>query len=62
MSTTTATQPTRHRCEFRVMGSAAEIEVIDGSDELLAVAERRLRFLEQRWSRFIDSSDISRLN
>lgn len=58
----TVIQTTRHRCEFRVMGSAAEVEVIDGSDDLLAVARRRLHFLEQRWSRFIDSSDISRLN
>lgn len=44
------------------MGSAAEVEVIDGTDDHLSRAQRRLHFLEQRWSRFIESSDISRLN
>ncbi|MFM7253483.1 MAG: FAD:protein FMN transferase [Ilumatobacteraceae bacterium] len=58
----TMIQQTRHRCEFRVMGSAAEIEVVDGSDDHLSRARRRLHFLEQRWSRFINSSDVSRLN
>lgn len=58
----TMIQQTRRRCEFRVMGSAAEVEVIDGTEDHLSRARRRLHFLEQRWSRFIESSDISRLN
>lgn len=44
------------------MGSAAEIELLGGDDSMLEFAERRLRHLEQCWSRFIESSDVSRLN
>ncbi len=45
------------------MGSTCEVAVIGGSSSRLAdVALRRAQALEQRWSRFISSSEISRLN
>lgn len=52
----------RLRDEYRGMGSAVEVEVIDGDDAHLLLARRRLAHLEQRWSRFVPDSDISRLN
>lgn len=50
------------RAEFRVMGCGAEVEVVDGDDEMIRSAVRRLGRLEAVWSRFIPSSDVSRLN
>jgi thiamine biosynthesis lipoprotein len=47
---------------FRVMGSDAQVIVVDGPPGLLDVAELHLRHLEQRWSRFLPTSDISRAN
>ena len=47
---------------FRAMGTDVEITVVDADPTLLAVARRRIADLEQRWSRFIDSSEVSRLN
>ena len=47
---------------FRAMGTDVEITVVDADPTLLGVAHRRIADLEQRWSRFIDSSDVSRLN
>jgi thiamine biosynthesis lipoprotein len=44
------------------MGSAAEVRVVGGADGLLAVARRRIEELEARWSRFLPTSEISRLN
>ncbi len=46
---------------LRVMGSDAHI-VLDGDPRLLDVAQRRLAELEARWSRFLPTSEISRLN
>lgn len=46
---------------FRVMGSDAHV-VVRGSASLLASARRRLDDLEQKWSRFLPDSEVSRLN
>jgi len=45
----------------RAMGTSVNIQV-DGSDQLAAKALKRIRALEQRWSRFLPDSDISRCN
>jgi FAD:protein FMN transferase len=49
---------------FRVMGSDAHVIVVGdaGDPSLLDHAESRLRDLEARWSRFVPTSEISRLN
>lgn len=44
------------------MGNTAEVTVVGGNSDSQEFAERRLRTLEQQWSRFIPTSDISRLN
>lgn len=44
------------------MGNTAVVAIRGCSSRSHAYAERRLRELEQRWSRFIPTSDISRLN
>jgi thiamine biosynthesis lipoprotein len=46
---------------FACMGNTADITVI-GDPSLLEVARVRLEQLEQRWSRFISSSDVCALN
>jgi FAD:protein FMN transferase len=47
---------------FRAMGSDAHLVVVGGADRLLDDARRRIEDLEQRWSRFIDTSEICELN
>ncbi len=44
------------------MGNTAEVTIVGGDSDSQEFAERRLQTLEQRWSRFIPTSDISRLN
>lgn len=44
------------------MGSDAHVIVVGGSPTLVARAEQRARDLESRWSRFLDTSEVSRLN
>lgn len=44
------------------MGGRAHVIVHGGSHQLLDRAEARLRELESRWSRFRDSSDVTRAN
>jgi thiamine biosynthesis lipoprotein len=51
-----------HESRFDVMGTEAHIVVVDGGEGLLRIAEGRARDLEQRWSRFIDDSEVSELN
>ena len=46
---------------FACMGNTADVTVI-GDPSLLGVARIRLEQLEQRWSRFISSSDVCALN
>ncbi len=47
---------------FRAMGSDAHLIVVGGADHVLDEAERRIEQLEQRWSRFIETSEICELN
>lgn len=47
--------------KFPAMGNTADISVI-GDTYLLDVARRHIDDLENKWSRFLASSDISRLN
>jgi thiamine biosynthesis lipoprotein len=48
--------------EFRVMGCETHVVVHGGDEHLLDLAEARLRELEALWSRFIDTSDVTRAN
>lgn len=50
------------RFTFPVMGNTAHVTIVDGSQDLAHLAESRLRELESLWSRFVPTSDISRLN
>jgi thiamine biosynthesis lipoprotein len=50
------------RAVFPSMGNTARITIVEGNTTLVDHAARRLRQLEERWSRFISTSDISRLN
>ena len=43
---------------FRAMGSDAHVVVVGGPAGLLEIAHARIAQLEQRWSRFIDSSEV----
>ncbi len=52
----------RADASFAVMGATAEVTIIGGPRALLEVARGRLTDLERRWSRFIPTSEISRLN
>src|ERR1700730_5073026 len=46
---------------FRVMGSDAHLIVVGGPAGLLSGAQARLAELESRWSRFIDTSEVTEL-
>ncbi|HTN80546.1 MAG TPA: FAD:protein FMN transferase [Acidimicrobiales bacterium] len=48
--------------EFPVMGSSAHVIVVGGHPNLPARARDRLHELETRWSRFLPTSEVSRLN
>ncbi len=50
------------RSEFAVMGNTAHITVVGGSHQHLEYAHDRLSQLEQLWSRFLVSSQITQLN
>ncbi|MEQ1703993.1 MAG: FAD:protein FMN transferase, partial [Ilumatobacteraceae bacterium] len=47
---------------FLAMNSDAFVAIVGGSRSLVAMAERRALELERRWSRFLPSSELSRLN
>jgi FAD:protein FMN transferase len=47
---------------FRAMGSDAHLIVVGGADGLVDLAKNRALDLEQRWSRFLDDSEVSDLN
>ena len=47
---------------FRVMASECQLLALDASPAILDRARERLEHLERRWSRFIPTSDITRLN
>lgn len=47
---------------FRAMSTDVAVTVVGGDDHHLAWAHHRITELEQRWSRFLADSEISRLN
>lgn len=47
---------------FAVMGATVDVTVVGGDRVLLECARGRLTDLERRWSRFIPTSEVSRLN
>jgi thiamine biosynthesis lipoprotein len=47
---------------FAAMGTTVEVTVVGGAPSLLTIARGRIRDLEQRWSRFVPTSEVSRLN
>lgn len=47
---------------WRAMGSDIHLIVVGGTDDHLDRAQHRVAELEQRWSRFLPDSEISRLN
>ena len=50
-----------HELQFRAMGSDCHIVVL-GAPSLLGEAVERVEQLEQRWSRFLPTSEVSELN
>jgi len=54
--------PRVHEARFRAMGSDAHLIVVADDASLLDAAHERIDQLEQRWSRFIETSEISELN
>ncbi len=51
-----------HFDSWRAMGCAVDVVIVGGSPQLLDRAQAAIVHLEQRWSRFLPDSDISRLN
>lgn len=47
---------------FRAMGSDAHVIVVGGEPALINGAVKRISDLEERWSRFLENSEISELN
>ena len=52
----------RADASFAVMGATADVTIVGGARALLEIARGRLTDLERRWSRFIPTSEVSRLN
>ena len=48
--------------QFRAMGTDVQVIVVGGGRGAAAAARARIAELEQRWSRFLPGSEISRLN
>jgi len=57
-----AAAPTWSDTTFRSMGSTARILICGGPSDLPDVARRRLAELEARWSRFLPTSELCRIN
>jgi thiamine biosynthesis lipoprotein len=55
------TEP-RSETRFRAMGTDVHVATVGATSVLLEVAEERIRTLERRWSRFIDTSEVNALN
>lgn len=47
---------------FRAMGTDVHVALVGGTPDLVHLAEQRIHELELRWSRFLDTSEISCLN
>jgi thiamine biosynthesis lipoprotein len=54
--------PTANELEFRAMGTDVHVVVVGGAGDSVGWAVERIEELEQRWSRFRETSEISRLN
>jgi len=54
--------PTVRVDAFRAMGSDARLYVVGGGDGLVAEGRARVEDLEAKWSRFLPTSEVSRLN
>ncbi len=50
------------KASFAVMGATVDVTIVGRDRALLECARGRLADLERRWSRFIPSSEVSRLN
>ena len=57
----TSVEP-RRETRFRAMGTDVHVTLVGADPDLLHVAEQRIHELERRWSRFLDTSEISALN
>ena len=55
------TEP-KSETRFRAMGTDVHVAAVGATSGLLGVAEERIRNLERRWSRFIDTSEVNALN
>ena len=51
----------RHDCHVRAMGADCHVVVVGGPADAALVAVDRIRDLESRWSRFVPTSEVSRL-
>ena len=51
-----------HETRFRAMGTEVHVMTVEGDAALVDVATERILDLEQRWSRFLVTSEVSRLN
>ena len=51
-----------HETRFRAMGTEVHVMTVEGDAALVHVATERILELEQRWSRFLRTSEVSRLN
>ncbi|MEX1105812.1 MAG: FAD:protein FMN transferase [Ilumatobacteraceae bacterium] len=55
-------RPTVQHATWRAMGSAVEVVLVGAGDEHLDLVREVVAHLENRWSRFVATSDVSRLN
>src|SRR5699024_3281433 len=56
------TAPSMPEIRFRAMGTDVHVAAVDADPPLVAAAEQRIRGLERRWSRFLDTSELNVLN
>jgi thiamine biosynthesis lipoprotein len=54
--------PVTHTRKLAAMGGTATILIVGGTSSLLDEAEKLVQDCEGRWSRFLDSSEVSQLN
>lgn len=55
-------RPNVRRATWRAMGSSVEVVLVGAGDEHLETVRRTVAHLESCWSRFVGTSDVSRLN
>lgn len=57
-----ASTETLAETRFRAMGTDVQVAIVGGDASILQAGADRIRELEARWSRFLDTSEISALN